>query len=641
MIRLFPLVILTFCFQIFAQSKPEILPSLEWQKSVVKKNIESKLEGVLATMLTKNEYYMNVTIELVTPEMPDFYAINPKNKPVEKPKTLRPSVVAEQDPYGYVVFQKMGLEAPLLEDFKDQITPVVESKPNIFENIWKYNNAVDVYKNIDHVSISLKVTESILPEARERLEKLVREINFDLPNQSPSFTFEYMNFKLSRVLPKVKPPVKIEDPQWKKVVNVLERFQLPLGLILAVTLLGAFGFLLLKKYQQILQDVGPNSQTITMENNSKSDDESSNGGKANAADAPVAVSQSVLERFVNYLENAPRECVSLIRVWIRESNESQVLALSYLVEELPNEKLTNLVSHLAEDERVKLRTVVSNSLKTSEINKAKDYIGSQVRDEILKGEKIDDPELQNMLLALSPQKAAELITLHPETISYLFSKLTAQFLGLILDHLPEEKKKSVLSEALVSSSSSDSQYLKTILPKFTDIELFSPTLEKLKQIIPEAGPSTEGTIYEAIARHGNSHSVRLCALRNFPSQLIPLLPTEVLKEAMLQFDSQKRIEYLETLSNEEKDFYLDAFAPEGSKARDIYELDYERICEDASRLTFISANSELISKNFVSHMRSFLRKNTSHQGKVDAIITNWSNDLASKYAVKREFKVVG
>jgi len=463
------LAMIIICGQAYAKKNPEILPSLEWQKSILKNEIESKIQKVLSTMLKQNEYFVHVAVELAIPEMPDFYKKNGSFKENEKSKNIRPSTAAEQDPYGYVVFQKMGLEAPLLEDFKEKIGPIQDNRPSPFENIWKYNNAVDIFKNIP------KVTDNIQTLARELLEKLVKEINFDIPNQTPTVAFEYIDFKLSRIPPPLVSIPTDKDPQWKSVLAILEKFQLPIGLIMAVCLLGIFGFMLLKRYQQILEDTD-NSQNITMENNSQENGDGSADG-IGAADIPVPMSQTVLERFIAYFENAPKECISLMRTWIREASEAQSLALSYLVEELPNDKLTALVANLPDEERAKLRALVISSLKPSDISKAKDFVGIQIRDEILKGEKIEDPELQDMLLSLSPTKAAELIQAQPKSISYLFSKLTAQFLGLILDHLPDDKKAVVLSEAMNTTQGFDIKALKMILPKFIDVELFSPGLE--------------------------------------------------------------------------------------------------------------------------------------------------------------------
>lgn len=118
------------------------------------------------------------------------------------------------------------------------------------------------------------------------------------------------------------------------------------------------------------------------------------------------------------------------------------------------------------------------------------------------------------------------------------------------------------------------------------------------------------------------------------------MPQGFLKEVLLQYDSQKRIEFLETLSNDDKEFYIDTYAPVGSKARDIYNLDYDRLCDDAEKLSYISSNSEVIFKNFVIHLRTSVRKNTGNASKVDGIITAWSTELSSKYTVRRELKAV-
>ena len=104
----------------------EVLPSVEWQKSVLKRDLENKVKEVLNTALQTNEFVVQARVELATPKMPDFKA-RPNNQNGDDKKKARSPIKDtsspwENDPYGYVVFHKLGLEAPLLEDFKDFIS---------------------------------------------------------------------------------------------------------------------------------------------------------------------------------------------------------------------------------------------------------------------------------------------------------------------------------------------------------------------------------------------------------------------------------------------------------------------------------------------------------------------------------------
>jgi hypothetical protein len=123
----------------------------------------------------------------------------------------------------------------------------------------------------------------------------------------------------------------------------------------------------------------------------------------------------------------------------------------------------------------------------------------------------------------------------------------------------------------------------------------------------------------------------MTAIRTLPSSLIKELPAEILRENLLQYDSGKRIEFLESVSDEEKNFYLDIYAPLGSKARDIYELDYERYLADPGRMTFVSENKEAILKNFLAHTRTYINRNPNYSSKIDAIVGEWARNLVAKY----------
>ncbi len=630
---------------------PQLLPSLEWQKVVLKQDLEIKTKEVLSKVLKPEEFLVTAKIDLTTPQMPDFKkqiapSANLTNETTRLNKVKATNAAPKNDPYGYIVFHKMGLEVPLVEEFKDNEINIQNNNNNQkvddgndFENIWKYNKALDIYNNIDHVAVNIKITDKVTINARSKLESLVKDIGYDIPSVQPDVRFEYVDFHLEKSFraETVAGPKKVE-PSWpEKALAFAEKFQLPITLFMSVFMLGMFGLMLMKKYKQILEENAPGAQTITMEDGG---DQDGNSGSTPAENTPSFVAQSVIERFIAYLDQAPRECSAMVKSWLRETDGNQILGLKVLIEELPNEKLTHLVSMLSEEDKGKLRATVQMSLKPAEMEKAKEFISAQVRDEILKGEKIDDPELQEMLLAISPKKAAQMVMEQPEFVSMLFSKLTPRFLGLILEQLNDENKSAVLNQALGQKTLSDIKVFKSVLFKYADIEIFSPALEKIKLILPDSSRSTEETLYHAIAKHGNAQSVKACAMRNFPYQLITSLPGDMLKEALLQFDSIKRIEFLETLSNEDKESLINAFAPAGSKARDIYEFDYERVFSNEEANARIKTESDTIAKSFVIHLRDFIRKNPQFKGKVTTIVSQWADSMATEFNTINKLKIV-
>lgn len=635
---------------VFAQ---KLLPSVEWQKTALKQQIENKVSDILMHVLKHDEFFVSARIDLTVPQMPNFNKTENNKENLENAESTKINKIKssnespEDDPYGYIVFQKMGLEVPLIDDFQveTQVSPGKnrESEANDFENVWKYNKAIDIYNNIDHILITIKATNKIKTENRAELETLIKEVNLDIPGIQPDIKFDYVNFNLKKIdTDETGAKAKVPPTFIENIINGLEKFQYPITIISAVCLLGLFGLMLLKRYQQILLEQGPAATTMTMENNgSDSDKEDESHDSSQSSEVPVALAQSEIDRFRTYLEQAPHECASLARSWIREGDNNQSLALTALVNQLPNDKLASLVVHFSEEDKGRMRSLILPSLKGPELVKANSYIGSQVRDEIIKGEKIEDPELQEMLLSLSPKSAAKMMMEHPASISVLFSKLTPKFLSLILEQLSEPTRSKIVNEAVLGKTNNiDLKAFKTALIRYAELDLFSPVLEKIKLIIPDATRNTENTLYGALAKHGNTQSIKLCAQRYLPHQLVIQMPEELLKESLLSYDSARRVEYLETLAEGDKDLVLNAFAPAGSKARDIYELDYERILTDESAKNQIEENSDSITKNFIVHLREYIKKNPQYQSKIEAIIAEWAEEMVSHNSQRPELKVV-
>ena len=171
------------------------------------------------------------------------------------------------------------------------------------EQMWRYNNAIDIFKNLKDVKIKIKIDSSVDEKIRENVEQYVRSINFNLGRIQPKITFEYVPMGTT-----LNPPDKMEAV--KEWIDLVGKYATLIGLVLAVILLGFVGQRLLKAYFD-QQASGGNQILSGVLKQEGSEDKNENG--QGSADGVAGLNElengfsklSGVERFKNYLKIAP------------------------------------------------------------------------------------------------------------------------------------------------------------------------------------------------------------------------------------------------------------------------------------------------------------------------------------------------
>lgn len=361
-----------FMFSAMGTDINQPLPSLSWQKTQLESLIVGKVEKTLDRILKKNEYTVDVSLAVSEPEGPEW---NKSDDPIEKkegensrsaasvdgksedkdkkskkdekdkaseedkkedkkrdPASLNPNKIRFDDqelpetPEDFVIFNKFGLEAPLVDDFndlqpdgkivlamgagagagsgrnpasmelEDNLEEVEEERDGLLsqlevakaqalkakedaknmrsptstvEKIWKYNQAIDIYKNLSKVDILVRVSEGLSQEQRQSAEKFVKAINFNLGEITPNVKVEFV--KLGKDFEKKNNP-------WAdilKVISVFGQYATLFGIVIGVILFGLMARGLIAKYHEL--NSGTSSQgAFTMENGAQDEDDFNN-----------------------------------------------------------------------------------------------------------------------------------------------------------------------------------------------------------------------------------------------------------------------------------------------------------------------------------------------------------------------------
>lgn len=716
------------------------LPSLEWQRQSLEKNIEQKIDRNLAPILKSDEYLINIDISTSIPETPDFYTsehelemegsadgrlsqaeelaleegITPEEAQTkldkkEKTKANDSDKEDDKDPQAdrnnakvkfsdaspdesaedYILFSKLGIEAPLVDNFNDfqpdgkilltmdasslngqqsnqdqaqraareaerrkkaelermksqfqqreqKLTRQIKElenatrEPSVIEQAWKYNQASDIFNNLRSVDITVTFNDKLKQVTRDSVERTLNGMNFGLGSVEPSLNIEYIPMD----------EVKVDERSFaQKAMELLEKFNLALGLILAALIIGALAYLMLKKYMsasQEQQDSNTNMNGQLKSESSKEDEDESGkesgGGAAGDASAEDAGLDGY-ERLRAFLEKSPSDACLLIKRWIKTGEESENNALRGVVQQLDNASLVDIFKKLDEEEKGHWKSLLSKSLGPDKLKKAGLFISNQIVEEIILPSVIVDEEACDLLLRIKPHQAAGMIENKPELGMIILNVMNTKFVNQILSNVSEDKVEVIIQSSLeYTPEAVDSQMdnLKTALKQYLDQPVKVPFVEKVKELIPLASVSKELPLYNALASAGEIDAITEIATKRFPAFLMDELPENLLKAVMTRYPIDHKIPFLLSCEKSKRDFYLGISAPEGSKARDLIEIEFESAENDIAIQKKVRNNQEQLKQHFVDYLRNYLEEDKSFQGQVDEVVTNWVGEIAAK-----------
>lgn len=691
------------------------LPSIEWQKQELEDNIHKKLVNSLKPIIKSNEYLIDIQIEATPPEKPEFNktdeeaaldaavaeseakkkeeeanktdeekaaeaaakekkAQEEKEKAEDKNKVRLSDTDPKDIPEDSVLFSKLGLEAPLIDDFNDfqpdgkiilsmaQADPekdnLIESqkakiekaqekldaakvkeeelrrklqalntkpKPSAVEQLWKYNESVDIFKNLKSVKIKVQLNEELAQDTRDTISNVLNSINFNLGKVKPQLTIEYVNMKekfKSDVL-----PTKLKD-----IIDYASKFSVALGLLLSALLLALVAFVIFRMYKSLKENEQPQQAAGgaggpgAAEAAKDDEDEGEMGGAFSMGGEDMQGGLNGIERFRTFLSKNETEASMLIKKWIKSAEKDEQNALRAVVQQLDNSELVKIFEQLSPDERSEWKKYLDKAVDGEGLKRANLFISTQIVEEIIVPAAITDPEAQDLLLKIKPEQAAKFVQENPELGKILMNVMNTKFVSKIIDNL----ESSYIDNIIDSSIDFDNSDIETQLDKFKaklaeyqDEKKRIPFLERVQELIPIASPSRENSLFKALAKSGDQEAMYKLASQYFPAVLVPELPVNFLKTILQQYPMGPKIEMLLSIDETLKDHFVGIFAPEGSKANDMLQLEFEKAENDISVQRRVRNEGEEIWKEFVDFSRRQIKSDKTVAGDIDSMVSEW------------------
>ncbi|EPZ51719.1 hypothetical protein M902_2066 [Bacteriovorax sp. BAL6_X] len=686
--------------------KMNVLPSLEWQKNELEMKVHDKLQRGTEVILGHEHFFVDVEIVTNTPETPNFsIPLNPSSegdtgsidgngrkeldltddskqaKAAEDDKTKSDAEikftndVPETDYGESIVFSRLGMEAPLIDDFndfspsgkilltmgdnsKDKINKMKEdfskekeklvdqikklrdaskAKPSMIEQMWKYNTSIDIFKNISEINISVRLPNDIAKDERVRIEGLIKSIKLGVNDITPNFKFSYT----------INVPQKEDIISKSDFLKALSSVSNIIAIVLGVLLIGFVGNRLISKFFE-LNSAAQAGGNFTMQNDRPESDDDGGAGEMLAAgggggDGLGGVhSLNGIERFKVFADNTPQEAILLVKKWIAQDTKSGHAALRALVQQIDNSALTDIFKMLSEPEKAKWRELLNKPLNANELSLANDYISNQIVQSVILPSVIEDPNTYDLLLKLNAEMINQIYEKDPYIVSLVLNALSDSFVAEVLSSCESETVDQILMSSVIIKEQEvrDNQArIKEVLSQYVESKSKLPFVDKLYDILPNVSATVEKSIFNTLKQNINVEEFTELSQKNFPSELVSELPSKFLKEALANYDLGKKVSLLFAMEDSERLYYLDLFAPDGTKARDLMQIEFDSVERDEMRKSKIIAGKDDSWREFVKFVRTRITKEKDEKTEIENLVHNWAQDLYGSVETRPDLKV--
>lgn len=603
------LLALGFVSQAHAQEIKKI------DKTLIENIVREKIDRGIGSIVKSDQYIVDIKVDVsrIEPPKPPKIKFNDGDK-----------VQAEED---YILFNKLGIEAPI----DAELDELIQGPKPIKEEL----KAIDIVVFFDK---ELKKTKS------ESAQKILKSLNFNFAVK-PEFKFDQVDYSREKIIPK-KPGI----------MDHLKTFNLPLGLFLSSFILGLMLLLGLGKMSKSVTTAsdavtGAVAASAEASGGGGGDADAGGGGGAEAGggggagggastldgaleggELTVATDDQIkatMARFKNaFLEN-PISLAALVKNWLKIMPKGSREGLILLAKELQSEDLLELFKQLKIEDRKEWQKVIASSTGTEDFNIGRNFLDSQILQDIIVPNDLIDDETKSMLAGMAPVNIAKMINENPAVGPLLMNTLSTVFIIEMMEFVGQDSIEALTTNAAGTSEDElkkSAPELKKLLNQYDQGIMKVPFIDKVSEIIPKVDYEKEDFFFKALGKSGDQKLIFEVVRDNLPFAIIETLAEAVLKSILSQINKNAFVEFLVCMEEDKRNIYLNARAPEGSKARELIQIDLDTILKNDIETAKVKKKSKQIIGSFINSVRKIVRANPAIADEVEPSIYTWLKD---------------
>lgn len=645
--------------------------SLEWQMVTLQESIEKKIIKSLTPIINEDEFIIEVKITI------DKDAQNsPSSKNVTTTKQAKKiqfnNSDAPSNSEDYVIFNKFGLEAPVVGEEPVEIK-TSEAELNQKAMI-ELNERYNIFKYLQSININLTFDKGLPKQTKETVRKIIQGLSFNLEGLAPQINIQFLDLQSSKIakIEKIKKDnesnmIKGELKQTtslKTFFEKMENIDIMFGIIMASLILASALFYLAKQTKNSSasnanSNPGATGETSNSKNggqNSDSsppnesgesglpagttaqqllnkDDESENDQEddmkidLSKKDPTTTRINEELERFKKVYTNHQNQTILMMKGWIKSMKPNDSLALRSLIQTLTDNELAEIFNLLTIDERSAWKMCLTEELSKEEVAKGFTYIGQKVMEMMMVPSFIDDYEVCDLLLDISAEDAAKFSKEKKELGIIFVNVLTSKIISEMFKQMPDELVIDLIDSAQNYSKSQVLSKIPLLKEKLVEIKAKRekpPFIMRIYELLPTAKAEIEPKLYSTLLKNFSLEEVKNTSIKNLPTSLVNKLPDNIFKQVIALMPLESQVMFFATKEKEERDEYLNKFAPKGSKTREMIELELNPIIKNELQLKKLQNDKkELIIKEYLNFARHLISNTADVQKEVMPILEGW------------------
>ncbi len=627
---------------------------VEWQAIKLQENIEDKIKRSLNPLIKENDYVIEVKIgfDLDKAEDPSSKKVT---KTIQRKKVQFSNTPLPKDGDDFVVFNKLGLEAPVVGD------EPVESTTSEIELAQKamieMNDRFNLFNYLNTIDIKLTFDKSLPEKSKLNIKKIVEGLSFNTKDVLPQINIQYLDLKDPKVMNDQKADaaaMKGKADNEKNSTSFGERFKnldIMLGLIISAIIFGLVALYIAHKGSKVEEKQEAKNENVNEGTSDDSveeviaeevppteDEEILLEGEDMILDLTKTDMQTMrinegLERFRKVMIHHHSETILLVKGWIQVGKGLEAQALKGLVQLLVDQELADIFKSLTIDERSSWKMCLDGELNKEEMSKAFIYISNSIIQMMMVPSLIDDYEICDMLLILSADDASKFCIQHPELGVVFTNVLSSKVISEMFKVMPLEVSADIIERSTLFKKEEIlglMPLLKETLIKVKDKRERPPFLKRIVEILPTARPEIEKKLYGTLLKHLPVEDVCESAINIFPMELVNGLPDTIYREIVALMSIEQQVLYFVSMGDNRYE-QLDRIASKGSKSREMIEFEVNATLKNemATRRIMIDKKSN-IEMEFLKSVRNYISTHPESQKEVYPVMTRWLEEIKSE-----------
>ena len=520
-------------------------------------------------------------------------------------------------------------------------------------------SVIDRIKNID---IEVIMDSSVSPLRQNMVKDLLNKINSPIANIIPKIVYTAINLippdeakaqKEAEAAELEKAKAELEAAKAKNeepaIIKLLKEFKIPLAIILFALLIGVLGFALLNrmiqfgnKFLSTMDEAftkSPSQQAAELPQTGSGGEGVGISGNMSMSGGTISLDDDVplvgFDRFMSLLKSAPNEALLLVRRWINQRGEGAVEGLTIIVKKSSTDDLLYIFDNLSVTERALWKKHLVTNMDRNNLRLGDTFIEAQIMEDIILPPPTIDKESKKILSRITPKECAEIIKDDFEIGSILLNVMPTDFIVDSYELLDQETSLLLSDYGLNYTDgllNEKKEELAKILAKLDDKQRaqYAPFLDKLVDMIPYVGMEKERPLFDSLYTNGQIDILKEVALTNFPAELLNRLPEEVIRKNVMKYPRKQRVEFLLSLDEEEREFYLAVFGDSSSKMRSFIEADMAVVRENEALIKAIKNFKEKIGRAFIQFFRKELTSDETILPELNKLIEDWIDEKGTR-----------